>query len=215
MPQLIRETTESLDADYVVDFDVDIFLRLHREPQLRWEIEALHLSGLVKLTPRQFIDDRGVFWETWRQCMLDDYTDQPLEFVQENLSISKAGTLRGLHFQRDPHAQGKLVRCAAGRVFDVVVDVRASSSTRGQWFGCELSSEMVVNCGFPRVLPTASWLCVTMPSWNTGARHTTIRNPKGPFDGTIPRSILTGTHPISTCQKAGHCSRPKMPQLRL
>lgn len=105
------------------------------------EVEALHLSGLVKLTPRQFRDDRGVFWETWRQGMLDGHTDVPLEFVQENLSVSKAGTLRGLHFQRDPHAQGKLVRCAAGRVFDAAVDVRASSPTRGQWFGCELSSD--------------------------------------------------------------------------
>ena len=105
------------------------------------EIEALHLSGLVKLTPRQFGDDRGVFWETWRKGMLDVHTDQPLDFVQENLSISKAGTLRGLHFQRDPHAQGKLVRCASGRVFDVAVDVRASSPTRGQWYGCELSSQ--------------------------------------------------------------------------
>ncbi|MEE3164538.1 MAG: dTDP-4-dehydrorhamnose 3,5-epimerase [Bacteroidota bacterium] len=105
------------------------------------EVEALHLSGLVKLMPRQLRDNRGVFWETWRQGMLDGYTDYPLEFVQENLSVSKAGTLRGLHFQRDPHAQGKLVRCSAGRVFDVAVDVRASSPTRGQWFGCELSSE--------------------------------------------------------------------------
>ena len=102
------------------------------------EIEALPLNGLVKLTPRQFRDDRGVFWETWRQGVLDAHADMPLDFVQENLSISKAGTLRGLHFQRTPHAQGKLVRCASGRVFDVAVDVRASSPTRGQWYGLSL-----------------------------------------------------------------------------
>lgn len=103
------------------------------------EKETLPLPGLIKLTPRQFRDDRGVFWETWRDGMLTSESGQPLEFVQENLSISKAGTLRGLHFQRAPHAQGKLVRAASGRIWDVVVDVRASSETRGRWYGCELS----------------------------------------------------------------------------
>jgi dTDP-4-dehydrorhamnose 3,5-epimerase len=105
------------------------------------EIEQLSLKGLLKLTPRQFADDRGVFWETWREGMIEDEDGKPLQFVQENLSISKAGTLRGLHFQRDPHAQGKLVRAASGRIFDVAVDVRKDSSTRGQWYGCEPSSE--------------------------------------------------------------------------
>lgn len=104
-------------------------------------IESLPLEGLVKLTPRQFRDDRGVFWETWRQGTLDEAAGQGLEFVQENLSISKAGTLRGLHFQREPHAQGKLVRAASGRVWDVAVDVREHSETRGQWYACELSEE--------------------------------------------------------------------------
>lgn len=105
------------------------------------EIEKLPLEGLVKMTPRQFRDDRGVFWETWRGGMLDAHCPEPPEFVQENLSISKAGTLRGLHFQRDPHAQGKLVRAASGRIWDVALDLRASSATRGQWYGCELSDE--------------------------------------------------------------------------
>lgn len=104
-------------------------------------IESLPLEGLVKLTPRQFRDERGVFWETWRQGMLDEAAGGPLEFVQENLSVSKKGTLRGLHFQRAPHAQGKLVRAASGRVWDVAVDVRASSPTQGQWYACELSED--------------------------------------------------------------------------
>lgn len=105
------------------------------------ETQALPLSGLVKLTPRQFRDDRGVFWETWRKGSLDKQLDIPADFVQENLSISKAGTIRGLHFQRNPYAQGKLIRCASGRIMDVAVDIRASSMTRGQWYGCELSDE--------------------------------------------------------------------------
>jgi dTDP-4-dehydrorhamnose 3,5-epimerase len=103
------------------------------------DIERLEIEGLIKLTPRQFKDDRGVFWETWREGMLKDADGNPLQFVQENLSISKAGTLRGLHFQREPHAQGKLVRAVSGRIWDVAVDMRASSATRGQWYACELS----------------------------------------------------------------------------
>lgn len=105
------------------------------------QAESLFLKGLVKLTPRQFADDRGVFWETWREGMLEDVQGTPLQFLQENLSVSKAGTLRGMHFQRAPHAQGKLVRAASGRIFDVAVDVRKDSKTRGEWFGCELSRE--------------------------------------------------------------------------
>lgn len=103
------------------------------------QIERLEMEGLVKLTPRQFKDERGVFWETWREGMLTGESEQSLHFVQENLSISKAGTLRGLHFQRAPHAQGKLVRAASGKIWDVAVDVRASSATRGHWYACELS----------------------------------------------------------------------------
>ncbi len=105
------------------------------------DIEALPLNGLLKLTPRQFRDDRGVFWETWRDGMVCDDSGNSLKFIQENLSISKAGTLRGLHYQRDPHAQGKLVRAVSGRILDVAVDVRASSPTRGEWYACELSNE--------------------------------------------------------------------------
>lgn len=104
------------------------------------EVEKLNLEGLIKLTPRQFTDDRGVFWETWREGMILNEKGESLRFVQENLSVSKAGVLRGLHFQRKPHAQGKLVRVVSGRIYDVVVDVRENSSTRGQWYGCELSS---------------------------------------------------------------------------
>lgn len=113
-------------------------------------IEKLPLSGLIRLTPRQFRDDRGVFWETWRSGMIQDESGNDVHFVQENLSISKAGAVRGLHFQRDPHAQGKLVRAVSGRIWDVAVDVRASSPTRGQWFGTELSSESGEQLWIPR-----------------------------------------------------------------
>ena len=103
------------------------------------EIRETSLQGLKIVAPRKFVDDRGVFWETWRQGMMSDDQGQPLVFVQDNLSVSAQGVLRGLHFQRPPHAQGKLVRAASGSIFDVVVDLRADSPTRGQWHGCELS----------------------------------------------------------------------------
>ena len=104
------------------------------------EIRDLTLAGLKLLVPRQFKDDRGVFWETWREGMLLDDQGNSLDFVQDNLSISKAGTLRGMHFQRAPHAQGKLVRVAAGFILDAVVDLRADSPTRGQFEVTPLSA---------------------------------------------------------------------------
>ena len=96
------------------------------------QIQDLVLEGLKLLIPRQFQDDRGVFWETWREGMLLDAEGIPLRFVQDNLSLSKAGTLRGMHFQSAPHAQGKLVRVVAGSILDAVVDLRTASPTRGQ-----------------------------------------------------------------------------------
>lgn len=86
-------------------------------------------------------DHRGYFGETYsRRQYVDMGID--VEFVQDNHSLSHAvGTLRGLHFQAPPHAQGKLVRCGHGAIFDVVVDIRRGSPTFGQWEGYELSAE--------------------------------------------------------------------------
>jgi dTDP-4-dehydrorhamnose 3,5-epimerase len=90
----------------------------------------------VLLEPKVFGDDRGFFMETWRA---DDWAAHgvPTDFVQDNHSRSRRGTLRGIHFQTSP-GQGKLVRVARGRVWDVVVDLRRGSETFGQWEGIEL-----------------------------------------------------------------------------
>ena len=140
------------------------------------QIESLFLKGLVKLTPQQFADDRGVFWETWREGMLEDDQGNPLQFVQENLSVSKAGTLRGMHFQRAPHAQGKLVRAASGRIFDVVVDVRKDSSTRGEWFGCELSKQNGCQLWIPAGF--AHWFLALEDDTVVEYRCTALYNPE-------------------------------------
>jgi dTDP-4-dehydrorhamnose 3,5-epimerase len=96
----------------------------------------------VKLVrPRRFADDRGFFSETWNARRMAE-AGLPIVFVQDNHSYSAAaGTVRGLHYQRPPHAQGKLVRVARGRIRDVAVDVRAGSPSYGQWVAEELSAE--------------------------------------------------------------------------
>lgn len=99
------------------------------------------LAGIILIEPRRFVDDRGFFSETYSHRVYADL-GIPETFVQDNHSVSaQMGTLRGLHFQEPPYAQGKLVRCGRGSIFDVVVDIRKGSPTFGQWMGCELTAE--------------------------------------------------------------------------
>ena len=94
------------------------------------------LDGLLLIEGNAFPDERGYFFESWRA---DDWAAQGLPpLVQDNLSRSRKGVIRGLHFQRAPAAIGKLVRCARGRVFDAVVDIRRGSPTYGRWAAIEL-----------------------------------------------------------------------------
>ncbi|KAA2313660.1 dTDP-4-dehydrorhamnose 3,5-epimerase [Pseudooceanicola sediminis] len=105
------------------------------------DVSATSLPEVFILTPRRFGDDRGFFSESWNaQRMAGAGLD--IAFVQDNHSFSeKAGTLRGLHYQSPPHAQGKLVRCGRGSLYDVAVDFRRDSETFGKWVGVELSYE--------------------------------------------------------------------------
>ncbi|PIJ48181.1 dTDP-4-dehydrorhamnose 3,5-epimerase [Erwinia sp. OLTSP20] len=93
------------------------------------------------IEPAIFGDDRGYFYESFNQHVFNQAVGRHVEFVQDNHSMSKKGVLRGLHYQLPPHAQGKLVRCVEGEVFDVAVDIRKSSCTFGQWVGVHLSAE--------------------------------------------------------------------------
>ncbi|POZ19610.1 dTDP-4-dehydrorhamnose 3,5-epimerase [Lelliottia aquatilis] len=88
-----------------------------------------------------FGDDRGFFFESFSQKVFEKAVGRKVEFVQDNHSKSCKGVLRGLHYQLEPHAQGKLVRCVAGEVFDVAVDIRKSSPTFGKWVGVNLSAD--------------------------------------------------------------------------
>lgn len=106
----------------------------------KMEIIKTDIPGVVILEPRIFRDSRGYFFESFSQR---DFFDKvaPVEFVQDNESMSTRGVMRGLHFQRPPHAQAKLVRCVRGRVLDVAVDIRVGSPTYGRHVAVELTEE--------------------------------------------------------------------------
>ncbi|WP_027364697.1 dTDP-4-dehydrorhamnose 3,5-epimerase [Desulfotruncus alcoholivorax] len=104
------------------------------------KVTETNLSGVLMIEPDVYEDSRGYFLETWNSARYKEY-GLPDKFVQDNLSFSRRGVLRGLHYQLPPKAQGKLVSVAVGEVFDVAVDIRRNSSTFGKWFGTVLSAE--------------------------------------------------------------------------
>ena len=105
------------------------------------KVETFDIAGPVAITPDKFGDARGFFSETWNSARFEA-AGIAGPFVQDNQSLSRdAGVLRGLHCQIGPNAQGKLVRCIRGAIWDVAVDARRSSPTFGQWIGVELSAE--------------------------------------------------------------------------
>ncbi len=104
------------------------------------EITRLSLPGVLRIAPRVFGDERGFFYESFHQARFEEAVGRPVSFVQDNHSKSAHNVLRGLHYQVR-QTQGKLVRVTAGSVYDVVVDLRRSSPTFGQWLGEVLSAE--------------------------------------------------------------------------
>ena len=103
-----------------------------------FKFKKLKISEVILITPRVFPDDRGFFLETYKKT---EFAKAGIKenLVQENHSFSKKNVLRGLHFQRSPKAQGKLVKCLRGKIFDVAVDIRKKSPTFLKWVGAELS----------------------------------------------------------------------------
>ena len=107
------------------------------------------LDGVVIIEPRIFKDARGYFFESFSQREFDAKV-RPIQFVQDNESMSTYGVIRGLHFQRPPFTQSKLVRCVQGKVLDVAVDIRQGSPTFGQHVAVELSGDNHRHVFIPR-----------------------------------------------------------------
>ena len=97
-------------------------------------------EGPLILQPEVYKDERGYFIEKWNMEKFNQILKRPIKFVQDNQSISQKGVLRGMHYQTSPLAQGKLVSCSSGSVFDVIIDLRKNSDTFSFWAGIELKA---------------------------------------------------------------------------
>src|SRR4051812_2258062 len=134
------------------------------------KVERTELDGVVVISPDVFRDDRGEFYEAWRR---ERYAEAglPAEFVQDNVSVSRRGVLRGLHFQH-PRAQGKLISVLEGEVYDVAVDIRAGSPSFGRWAAVTLAAadrrQLWIPPGF------AHGFCVTSDLATVGYKCTDV-----------------------------------------
>ncbi|MCJ8152387.1 dTDP-4-dehydrorhamnose 3,5-epimerase [Chryseobacterium sp. SSA4.19] len=114
------------------------------------KIKETPLKDCYIIEPTVFEDDRGYFFEKFNEKKFEELTGMNGHFVQDNISKSSYGVLRGLHLQKGEHAQAKLVSCLEGKVWDVAVDLREDSPTYGKWFGIELTAENKVQLYVPR-----------------------------------------------------------------
>ena len=114
------------------------------------KVKSTPLKNCYIIEPTVFEDDRGYFYEKFNEQKFEQLTGMNGHFVQDNVSKSSYGVLRGLHLQKGDMAQAKLVSCLEGRVWDVAVDLREDSPTFGQWFGAELSAENRLQFYIPR-----------------------------------------------------------------
>lgn len=114
-----------------------------------FEFVKMEIPDVILIKPKVFKDERGFFMETYKKS---DFEKAGIkgEFVQDNHSKSKYGVLRGLHFQKEPYAQAKIVRCIRGVIYDVAVDLRKNSPTFGKWVGVILSEHNKYQLYIPR-----------------------------------------------------------------
>lgn len=105
------------------------------------EIKTTYIDGLLLVRPAVFKDKRGCFYESWNSRKFNAAIGKEIIFVQDNLSISKVGVIRGLHYQTSPSAQSKLIRVVSGSILDIAVDIRPNSKTYGQHFSVKLDTE--------------------------------------------------------------------------
>ena len=114
------------------------------------KIKETPLKDCYIIEPTIFEDERGYFYEKFNEKKFEELTGMNGHFVQDNISKSSYGVLRGVHLQKGEHAQAKLVSCLEGKVWDIVVDLRRDSETFGKWFGVELTPENKLQLYVPR-----------------------------------------------------------------
>lgn len=143
----------------------DIKLTTDNRQLLTMNIETTPIQDLIIINPTVFEDERGYFMESYNQQKLEESGVQ-INFVQDNQSFSKKGTLRGLHYQNQPFAQTKLVRVLQGEIIDVAVDIRKNSPTYGQHFAIKLSAEnkkqLLIPLGFAHGFSVVSETAVVL-----------------------------------------------------
>ena len=108
------------------------------------------ITGIWLLTPKVHADARGQFVESFQKNRFAEQTGLSVDFIQDNEVVSEHGIIRGLHLQKNPDGQAKLIRVVLGKIYDVAVDLRADSSTYGEWFGVELSAENQTQLFLPK-----------------------------------------------------------------
>ena len=148
------------------------------------KVVKTEIPGVLIIEPKVFGDDRGFFYESFNEKAWCEATGIDTHFVQDNHSKSSKGVLRGLHYQLPPAAQGKLVRCVAGEVFDVAVDIRRKSPTFAQWVGVHLTAENKRQLwlpegfahGFQVLSDTAEFLYKTTNYYSPGHERSIVWN---------------------------------------
>ena len=108
------------------------------------------ITGSWLLAPKVHADSRGQFVESFQKGVFAEQTGLSIDFIQDNEVVSHQAVVRGLHLQKDPHGQAKLIRVVQGNIYDVAVDLRANSSTYGEWFGVALSAENQTQLFLPK-----------------------------------------------------------------
>ena len=163
-------------------------------------VRELLVPGAFEFTPVQHGDDRGLFLEWFKVEKLVEAIGHPMTLAQANLSVSKAGTLRGVHFADVPPGQAKYVTCVRGAVLDVVVDVREGSPTFGRWTGIPLDDihrravflDRGLGHGFCALTPDATVLYLTSSIYNPAAEHAVHPlDPELAIDWPTDRPVLS------------------------
>ena len=147
-------------------------------------VKPTRLSSVLLIEPALYPDSRGYFYEAFNERDFAALIGRTVHYVQDKISLSHQGVVRGLHYQLAPNAQAKLVTCIEGAVFDVAVDVRAHSPTFGQWIGTVLSEDNHTACwipegfahGFVALTPKARLHYKTNAYWNKSAERSIAWN---------------------------------------